>query len=837
METKEEVVEVKVKEVEEDHSPTPYEVLHQISEEAVRVASEAIQSVYNGSNSGHNSPVAARSSGVHHRRVRSEVVPPTNSSSSGHLRSNSFQKWKAQMQKAFSKSGVKEEQKGKKLNFNPEVLANQKRQWYQHHSKKMDLSEYKEPTSLFEHFVIVGLSSSSNLKAVEEVFAKRKTWELQMAKSDGFDEKTHQYRGPSYPALEPQILFKYPLGKKLPIHPKELPTFCFPEGVKARMMERTPSMSDLNEVIHGQEHLGRDDLSFIFSLKGADNATLYGVCLHVEEIVQRSPGIIGAASPISQTFGGFNRFLISAPRCYCVLTRVPFFELHFEMLNSIVTQERLNRITQFVSEMNITDYIPSPIGSQDLIVENGDSRGSKRSADWTKFAIPVDSAAALTAAAAGIISDEEVHSFSFRLRDPETPESICDSEASEFCQAKESDKENRKGTHQFDDYACEMFEAHCGGFEGEFGGYTNGHTSPVVEISFGERRESFESLFSSVRSMASEDDDDEASSLPDKNAGDDAMIKWAREHKNDLLQIVCCYHALPLPLYGEEIIFQPLEHLQTITYNRPTISSLGLYGISPDIMLQGSLGTTEVHVRLATAEEALSLSIWTTATLCRALSLESIMALFAGVLLEKQVVIICPNLGVLSAIILSLIPMIHPFEWQSLLLPVLPRKMFDFLDAPVPYIVGIQNKQQGMKLKTSNLIYVDVIKDKVKICYLPALPRQRELASQLAPIHARLASESSIAKRHPVYKCNEAQAEAAGQFLYCMRSYLESICSDLRSHTITSVQSNSDKVSLLFKDSFIDSFPSKDRPFVKLLVDTQLFSVLSDTRLTTYEHE
>lgn len=33
------------------------------------------------------------------------------------------------------------------------------------------------------------------------------------------------------------------------------------------------------------------------------------------------------------------------------------------------------------------------------------------------------------------------------------------------------------------------------------------------------------------------------------------------------------------------------------------------------------------------------------------------------------------NQGVLSAVVLSLIPMIRPYEWQSLLLPV--RKVFD----------------------------------------------------------------------------------------------------------------------------------------------------------------
>lgn len=80
------------------------------------------------------------------------------------------------------------------------------------------------------------------------------------------------------------------------------------------------------------------------------------------------------------------------------------------------------------------------------------------------------------------------------------------------------------------------------------------------------------------------------------------------------------------------------------------------------------------------------------------------------------------NQGILSAAVLSVIPLIRPYQWQSLLMPVwilsfyfkmnvgfhiwisflhlivfdehtfqvLPNDMLEFLDAPVPYIVSIQ---------------------------------------------------------------------------------------------------------------------------------------------------
>ena len=53
----------------------------------------------------------------------------------------------------------------------------------------------------------------------------------------------------------------------------------------------------------------------------------------------------------------------------------------------------------------------------------------------------------------------------------------------------------------------------------------------------------------------------------------------------------------------------------------------------------------------------------------------------AAVLLERQTVVFCPNVGVLTSVVLSMIPLVRPFAWQSLLLPVLPctEDMLDLL--------------------------------------------------------------------------------------------------------------------------------------------------------------
>ncbi|XP_020576469.1 uncharacterized protein LOC110022034 isoform X2 [Phalaenopsis equestris] len=735
----------------------------------------------------------------------------------GHFPSGSLQQWKRQMQRVWRwgpaggavSAGNREQSLMATLNL--EIMAKQKRLWYRTQSKNRDIKQHWEPTSLFEQFFIVGLHSHANVEVLERAFSKRKAWESEAAKSDVLDLRKLQYNG-QIPALEPQVLFKYPPVKRVAMRESDIPDFCFPEGVKARLVERTPSMSDLNELVFGQEHLARDDLSFIFCLKVSDNSTLYGVCLHVQEIVQRAPGILGAVSPVATSCKP-TRFLVAAPRCYCLLTRVPFFELHYEMLNSIISQERLDRITQFISDLNPIDPVPRVIGEHVSVDENCDYLGRESFHSWTEFAIPIDSVAGLTSSSA----EREAAPILFRPPDCHSPESACFSEISDTSHARELDKESRRSWQCLDDCTSENSGYRSDSFETVSGVFENGQTSPELNSTIYhasgfrlERVESLESIYSSFKGLGSEDEDDEFCSKLDTNAGDEKVIEWAKANGNEPLQIVCGYHALPIPTHGKEIIFHPLEHLQPINYCRPDLSSLGLdskYGGEkldyPEF--------NELNSRLAAAEEAFAFSIWTVATVCRALSLESVLALITGALLEKQVVVKCPNLGVLSAIVFSTIPMIRPFEWQSLFLPVLPRKMLDFLDAPVPFIVNT--------------------------CSLPQLPRYRELVSELTPVYARLACEDSIAKRHPVYKCSEVQAEAAGSFLCILRRFMESLCLNLRANTITNIQANNDKVSLLLKDSFIDSFPMTDRPFMKHFVDTQLFSVLSDSRMSSFENE
>ncbi|XP_023764036.1 uncharacterized protein LOC111912533 isoform X2 [Lactuca sativa] len=738
-----------------------------------------------------------------HRRCRSEIVTSLNTQN----QSNGFQRLKNQMQKALNWGGGQD--------FNQEILANQKRQWNQFHSTSSDATtKYQDPSSLFEHFLIAGIHPNANLEPVEDAFAHRKIWEDRADKTDLMDLKVMQFRSPPSVTMEPQILFKYPPGKRLSMRLGDLASFCFPTGVKACVMERTPSLNELNQVVYGQDHLTRDDSAFIFSLKVADNATLYGVCLHTQEFVQRPPGMLGAATPLSKKSGRGSRFLVTAPRCYCLLTRVPFFQLHYEMLNSIVAQERQNRITQFVSEVGPDRSLPAPPPNEDQVDETettGQEEDPTPDRSWMDAAIPVDTTITLSAITTGIIDDTLNSPSWFQTGSP----SVARKEMTYVDDSNNDAMEKR--------WEC------IGKMHGDHDSVRKADVDACV-IPMNrtlERHGSVGPLFSLMKGVLSEDEGG-VHFCSDRDATNKTIMEWAKENKNDLLQTVCNYHALRVPSYGGKICFRPLEHLPAIEYYRTAFA----FG---DQTVDMSEIPDKVKFKLAAIEEAVSLSNWTTITLCRALSLENVLILLSAVLLEKQVIITSPNLGVLSATVLSLIPMILPFEWQSLFLPVLPGKMFDFLDAPVPFVVGILHKPGDNKMKSSNnLVRVDLETNQVEMSSLPALPRHKELMTRLAPLHGRLSCDKTAAKKYPVYKSNKWQIEAATHFLAAMRQHLESLCSNLSSHIVPNVQCETDPANLLLKESYIDSFAYRDQRFVREFVDTQMFTVLSDIRLARH---
>ncbi|XP_051131211.1 uncharacterized protein LOC127251524 isoform X2 [Andrographis paniculata] len=676
--------------------------------------------------------------------------------------------------------------------------------------------------------VVVGLPPSSDVRALENLYFSRK-----VEGSGRFRTAiSGQHQSRIEPNLEPQVLFVYPPEKQLPLKCKDLLSFCFPAGIEVNAVERTPSMSELNEILLGQEHLKQSDLSFVFRLQVADASTLYGCCVLVEEMIQKPSGLISTISD-GQTPCGLSRHILTTRRCYCILTRLPFFELHFAVLSSIFAEERFERLIKQVNNLEFE----SPMGFDVETLEDND--GDLPSGDG------------------GVsMENKSVEVFQSIPENGSTTHDIFQLEGPGFNQVRHL---NEKHDTTVPDLKPEVEKpssweepavdsSPSGSFinkqrsERQISQHTVLAGLQCEQCESSETSSSYQGSSSEDRLFGSNLEDaetEEASPSGQDNFREQSdILEWAKANKHGSLQIICEYYKLSCPPRGSSIKFQPLDHLHTLEYHRPDETVLRMAGSTIDLRsCNTSLELAEALNALMVEEEAAALSVWSIACLCGSLRLEHVLTLFAGALLEKQIMIVCSNLGTLSALVLSVIPLIRPYQWQSLLMPVLPNDMLDFLDAPVPYIVGVKNKTAEVQSKLTNVILVDANRNQVKSPSIPQLPQYRELYSSLSPYHAKLVGESFLGKKRPVYECTDVQVEAAKGFLEVLRSYLDSLCSNLRSHTITNVQSNDDKVSLLLKESFIESFPSRNQPFMKLFVDTQLFSVHTDFVLSFFQKE
>lgn len=130
--------------------------------------------------------------------------------------------------------------------------------------------------------------------------------------------------------------------------------------------------------------------------------------------------------------------------------------------------------------------------------------------------------------------------------------------------------------------------------------------------------------------------------------------------------------------------------------------------------------------------------------LFRALSIPNIITLFEYVLQESRIILVSSHTSMLHLASLALLNLIYPFKWAGVFIPVLPARLIQTIEAPCPYIVGIERRYEPADYPEDDYVLVDLDNDSVGTngsAPVP-LPRQqrRKLMSLLqhcAPHHNR----------------------------------------------------------------------------------------------------
>lgn len=114
-----------------------------------------------------------------------------------------------------------------------------------------------------------------------------------------------------------------------------LADFCFPGGVTSQEIPEDDLQSEaIVLLLHGQQYLKKSESSFVFLFTDQESEVYYGVCVHKEELFEEPPQYMRETLVPPQTS-------FTTTRCYCLITKYPFFRFHFDFLFSLFGMKKL----------------------------------------------------------------------------------------------------------------------------------------------------------------------------------------------------------------------------------------------------------------------------------------------------------------------------------------------------------------------------------------------------------------------------------------------------------------------------------------------------------------
>uniref|UniRef100_A0A8C5BNJ0 DENN domain containing 5A n=1 Tax=Gadus morhua TaxID=8049 RepID=A0A8C5BNJ0_GADMO len=122
------------------------------------------------------------------------------------------------------------------------------------------------------------------------------------------------------------------------------------------------------------------------------------------------------------------------------------------------------------------------------------------------------------------------------------------------------------------------------------------------------------------------------------------------------------------------------------------------------------------------------------------LGVENVIQLFTCALLEIQILLYSQHYHRLMAVAESITALMFPFQWQHVYVPILPASLLHFLDAPVPYLMGLhsngQDDRTNLELpQEANLCFVDIDNHFIELPEdLPQFPNKLEFIQEISEV-------------------------------------------------------------------------------------------------------
>ncbi|CAI2379235.1 unnamed protein product [Moneuplotes crassus] len=208
--------------------------------------------------------------------------------------------------------------------------------------------------------------------------------------------------------------------------------------------------------------------------------------------------------------------------------------------------------------------------------------------------------------------------------------------------------------------------------------------------------------------------------------------------------------------------------------------------------------------------------------------------LFKAILLERSVIFISENHGLVTSMVNAFRILLKPFKWCHLFISLLPKLLTDYLWAPQPILLALSDKEEFFEFidaeALEDKIIVECQENSIRIQGISEIPEFlcRGLKKNLRKMFKEFRKQTKDLIRGSIYDTSSREKGFSENIAKTIKESLEDII--IGAFRKYKERQRMNHLQFDFNDckSYLVK-NSKDRPFMKQFVDTQMFAFYYDT--------
>ncbi|KAH9083284.1 hypothetical protein LEN26_021011 [Aphanomyces euteiches] len=208
------------------------------------------------------------------------------------------------------------------------------------------------------------------------------------------------------------------------------------------------------------------------------------------------------------------------------------------------------------------------------------------------------------------------------------------------------------------------------------------------------------------------------------------LMDWHIHELDQEASLWADLHSFVAPWHAD-LLDLKLQQLSSIDDGTQT-QAFNVFG--PPVVFDRPQRRPSLHNEFATPEATTLLLEWALPIVLEFVSLETLVDTLAALLIESKLLVICEEMELLTASILGAVSLMSPLVWTGPLIAVLPNTLLEYLEAPVPFAIGVSNLPPGHCLPSDAVQLFPLSSRLVSLAQLPSLPDRDTLLTDLYAI-------------------------------------------------------------------------------------------------------